>query len=61
LPWIVGPVAILGCLYLFASLPEGTRDRFYIWSALGVVAYVAYGMRRSRVATGEATALPPAA
>jgi APA family basic amino acid/polyamine antiporter len=50
LPWIVGPVAIVGCIYLFVSLPGRTQLRFAIWSVIGVLVYLAYGVRKSRVA-----------
>ena len=48
---LVGAVAILGCLYLFWSLPAATQRRFFAWNAIGLVVYVAYGRRRS-VAAG---------
>src|SRR5688500_19954464 len=38
LAWVVGPLAILGCLYLFASLPRGTQWWFLLWNAVGGVA-----------------------
>jgi APA family basic amino acid/polyamine antiporter len=47
LAWMVGPLAILGCLYLFASLPRVTQWWFLLWNAIGVVAYFAYGRRNS--------------
>jgi basic amino acid/polyamine antiporter, APA family len=50
LPWIVGPVAMVGCIYLFVSLPGTTQVRFAIWSVIGVLVYLAYGVRKSRVA-----------
>jgi basic amino acid/polyamine antiporter, APA family len=37
---IVAALAILGCLYLFFSLPAGTQMRFFIWMGLGLVVYV---------------------
>jgi APA family basic amino acid/polyamine antiporter len=49
-PWLVGPAAILGCVYLFYSLPLATILRFLAWNALGVVVYLAYARRRSRLA-----------
>lgn len=49
LAWIVGPVAIAGCLYLFASLPATTQRWFALWNALGLVAYLTYGRRHSRL------------
>lgn len=49
-PWVVCPLAVLGCIYLFISLPEATRTRFFIWNAIGVVVYLAYGRTRSVLA-----------
>ena len=46
-PYLVGTLAILGCLYLLFSLPGATIVRFCIWNAIGLVAYVAYGRRHS--------------
>jgi basic amino acid/polyamine antiporter, APA family len=45
--WLIGPVAIGGCLYLFWSLPSKTQLWFLAWNALGVVAYLAYGRRHA--------------
>jgi APA family basic amino acid/polyamine antiporter len=45
--WIVGPLAVFGCLYLFASLPKVAQGRFAIWTAIGAVVYFLYGYRRS--------------
>lgn len=50
LPWLVGPLAIAGCVYLFASLPTTTMLRFFAWNAIGVAVYFLYGYRRSRLA-----------
>jgi basic amino acid/polyamine antiporter, APA family len=47
LAWVVGPIAILGCLYLFWSLPRTTQLWFFAWNVLGVIAYLAYGHRNS--------------
>ena len=47
--WVVGPVAVLGCLYLFASLPAKTQEYFLIWNAIGLVVYFGYGRARSLV------------
>lgn len=53
LPWLVGPLAVAGCVYLFASLPAITQERFFIWNGIGVLVYVLYGMRKSRLARGQ--------
>jgi basic amino acid/polyamine antiporter, APA family len=49
LAWVVGPIAVLGCLYLFASLPAKTQEYFLIWNAIGLVIYFVYGRARSLV------------
>ena len=49
--WLVGPLAILGCLYLFSSLAGVTQAMFFAWNGAGLVAYLFYGRRRSRLAT----------
>ncbi len=50
LAWVVAPLAIAGCLYLFASLAPLTQKAFLIWNALGVVVYLLYGRRSSALA-----------
>ncbi len=50
LGWIVGLVALGGCLYLFASLPRDTQVLFLAWNVVGLIAYFLYGMRKSRLA-----------
>jgi APA family basic amino acid/polyamine antiporter len=46
-PYVVGTLAIVGCLYLMVSLPEKTLVRFVLWNLLGLAAYFAYGRRNS--------------
>ncbi len=47
-PWLIGPAAILGCLYLFWSLPRTTHISFGVWSAAGLALYLLWGARRLR-------------
>ncbi|MDV2985683.1 UNVERIFIED_CONTAM: amino acid permease [Methylobacteriaceae bacterium AG10] len=49
-PWLVGPAAILGCGYLFFSLPATTQLWFVVWNVLGLVIYGLYGRRNAVVA-----------
>ena len=49
LAWVVGPVCVLGCLYLFASLPGATIVRFFVWNAIGLAVYLAVARRGSRL------------
>jgi APA family basic amino acid/polyamine antiporter len=53
-PWFVGIVAILGCAYLFWSLPLKTREYFLIWNAIGLVLYWLYGSPRAERARAAA-------
>jgi APA family basic amino acid/polyamine antiporter len=53
LPWVVGSGGILGCLYLFYSLPNRTQIFFLAAQVIGLVLYAIYGSRaaeRSRAA-----------
>ena len=52
LPWVVGPLGVLGCLYLFTSLPAKTIVLFFAWNAIGLAVYFAYARRRSVFAPG---------
>ena len=51
-PYLVGTLAILGCVYLLFSLPSATIVRFIIWNLAGLAFYFAYGRRRSALAAG---------
>ncbi|HJR72814.1 MAG TPA: amino acid permease [Luteimonas sp.] len=51
--WLVGPVAILGCLYLFLSLPQRTQLWFLAWNVVGVIVYLLYSRRTSVLARGQ--------
>ena len=44
---LVAPAAILGCLYLFISLPTRTQSFFAIWNLLGLLLYAATIARAS--------------
>jgi APA family basic amino acid/polyamine antiporter len=48
-PWVVGTIAILGCAFLFWSLPIKTREYFVIWNAIGLVLYWVYGSPRAEM------------
>jgi APA family basic amino acid/polyamine antiporter len=48
--WLVGPLAILGCAYLFSSLPTRTQLWCLLWNAFGLVVYLLYARRNSLLA-----------
>lgn len=51
---IVGPIGILGCLYLFISLPNRTQLFFLTAQVIGLVLYAIYGSRAAeRARTGS--------
>ncbi|KAB7784348.1 amino acid permease [Methylorubrum populi] len=51
-PWLIGAVTILGCGYLFLSLPATTQLWFVVWNVFGLVLYALYGRKHAVVAAG---------
>ena len=47
LPWVVGTLGIIGCAYLFWSLPVKTQTYFLVWNLLGLALYFVYGSRQA--------------
>ncbi|MDB5733698.1 MAG: amino acid permease [Alphaproteobacteria bacterium] len=45
-PWAVGSVTVLGCLYLFFSLPGITRTFFLVWNVAGLLYYGLWKIRQ---------------
>jgi APA family basic amino acid/polyamine antiporter len=55
LPWVTGAIGILGCAYLFYSLPTYTQEWFLIWNVAGLAIYFVFAARsahRTRSAAG---------
>ncbi|WP_420606265.1 amino acid permease [Novosphingopyxis sp.] len=50
--WIVAPLAIIGTVGLYVSLPLKAILVLPIWGAIGLVIYFLYGYRKSNVALG---------
>ncbi len=52
--WIVGPLAMGGCLLLFVSLGAYTIKLFFGWAIFGLVLYYFFGRRHSHLAALDA-------
>ncbi|AEI38488.1 MAG: amino acid permease [Zymomonas mobilis subsp. pomaceae] len=48
--YLISPLAALGCLYLFVSLPLMTLVMFFGWAFIGLIVYFCYGYRHSNIA-----------
>ena len=46
--YFVGTMAILSCGYIMYNLSSMTWERFWIWSIVGILIYLAYGRTHSR-------------
>ena len=52
--WIVGPLAMAGCVLLFFSLGWNPTIKFFcIWGVLGLITYFLYARNRSHLAPGN--------
>ena len=50
--YVIAPVSIIGCVYLFFSLSGYTLALFTIWAAIGLAIYFLYSRGRSHVGRG---------
>ena len=50
-PYVVPVLSILSCLYIMLDLSALTFKIFFIWMAIALVIYFAYGLRHSRLNT----------
>ncbi len=56
--WLVSPLAILGCVGLYAKLPLVAILVLPVWGAVGLLVYFAYSRSRSHVGRGIVEAEP---
>jgi APA family basic amino acid/polyamine antiporter len=49
LVWVVGPLGAAACAFIMVGLPPQAWERFGLWLLLGLVVYLGYGMRHSRL------------
>ena len=50
--WLVGPLTMAGCVFLFLNLPFEAMLVLPGWAAIGFVIYFAYGYRKSHLGRG---------
>ena len=50
--WIIGLLAIVGCIFLFFGLPHITKRNALIWNAVGLVIYLLWARRKSLLEPG---------
>lgn len=50
--WLVGPLTIFGCAFLFVNLPSEAMMVLPIWSAIGFLVYFGYSRRNSLLGRG---------
>ena len=58
LPWVTGAIGILGCAYLFYSLPRYTQIWFVLWNVVGLVIYFLFAARSADQARSSANSSP---
>jgi basic amino acid/polyamine antiporter, APA family len=51
--WLVGPLAMAGCVLLFFSLGAYTIKLFFIWAAIGLTVYFGYSRSRSHLGRAQ--------
>ncbi|MGH8236258.1 MAG: amino acid permease [Steroidobacteraceae bacterium] len=54
--WVLGPLALGSCAFLFASLSLRTKTMFVCWTLTGLVVYALYGYRTSPLRRGRLSA-----
>lgn len=50
--WLVGPLTVAGCIFLFLNLPLEAMLVLPIWAAIGLVIYFLYSYRHSHLGRG---------
>jgi APA family basic amino acid/polyamine antiporter len=57
--WATAPLGILACLFVMAGLPYAAWERFGLWIVIGLVLYVSYGYRHSKLRVNRGQAPKP--
>src|SRR5262245_26659560 len=55
LVWVVAPLGVVACVFIMVGLPPQAWTRFGWWLAVGLLIYVLYGYRHSKLRHGQAS------
>jgi len=47
--WVIAPLGVAACLFIMVGLPYQAWERFALWLAIGIVLYVVYGYKHSKL------------
>jgi APA family basic amino acid/polyamine antiporter len=47
--WVIAPLGVAACLFIMYGLPYQAWERFGLWLVVGLVLYVAYGFKHSKL------------
>lgn len=50
--WLIGPLTVFGCIFLFLNLPSAAMLVLPLWSAIGFLVYFGYSYRHSHLGRG---------
>jgi APA family basic amino acid/polyamine antiporter len=49
--WVLAPAGVAACIFVMAGLPVQAWERFGVWLLIGLVIYLGYGYRHSKLRT----------
>ena len=47
--WVIAPLGVVACAFVMIGLPPQAWERFFYWLVIGLVLYVVYGYRHSKL------------
>jgi APA family basic amino acid/polyamine antiporter len=47
--WVLAPLGVIACLFVMAGLPGQAWERFAGWLGIGMLIYIVYGFRNSKL------------
>ena len=47
--WVIAPLGVAACIFIMVGLPYQAWERFGLWLIVGLVLYVAYGFKHSKL------------